>query len=758
MAGPLDLRGRVIITDAGATGTLSRIQGLMAGIAGAAKAPVSALGAVQRQGRQLAAGGTGMGGLGATFLGGYFLKSQYDLEKALNYTQSFLDITDKTKFKPLRDEVIRLATAYPAMSHEIAKGTAEMAQAGMPLDTIRATLESTVQGAMASKESIKTVAAGVTDVVLGMGMPFKTAAEQAKAFYFVNNVMAASAASANDTYVGFLHGLSKAAPVARALGVDLQTLAAAHGTLANAGIKAERAGTALRTMMVRMLVPTKKAREQMAAEGIDLSRFTRIDTSKLSGGGLQSALMTGLGLDTRGISGAIEEVIRDRTLQNNVGVMGDKLTELIASHLKIDEGDVEGRKALTASIRNYLASTASKLDFKGAFKYLGDKNASVAVWKELFGVRHIEKAATLIEQMASGKFDEVLQNIIDKSPGAVARRAGIQMQGYVGAVDRMISAWDGFLRTLADTGVIDNVTNAITSVTQAITSLAKSNPKLLEFGTYAVLAAAAAAPLGFALAGLAKGLGVLVRGASLILKFSGALAVLRSVGAGAVAILGALGRAVARLALGKTLAAGGAGIVGGMGLGGAATVAGGGVVAGAAAKKVGRKVLLRFIPGVGLALTGVGVWDAIQEYRKTGDTKKAGEAFLMGQSDPRQAARDANDRAMRQGWMTSPIPSTPPAAPGPPASPTAPNVFGRPPDQPASGVVDETAQAMQRAQEIIRSVDLTSEGRRIMESLAAGLRAGISSVDAAMGEAAASVRAGAAKVRLNTGPAMRGAN
>lgn len=765
MAGPLDLRGRVIITDAGATGTLSRIQGLMAGIAAAAKAPVAALGAVQRQGRQIASGGTGTGGLGATLVGGYFLKSQYDLEKALNFTQSILDITDKTKFKPLRDEVIRLATAYPAMSHAVARGTAEMAQAGMPLQVIIATLESTVQGAMATGESIKTVAAGVTDVVLGMAMPFKTAAEQAQSFANVNDILAAASSSANDTYVGFLHGLSKAAPVARALGVDLTTLATAHGALAQAGIKAERAGTALRTMMVRMVVPTKKARQQMAAEGIDLSRYVNMDTSKLSAGGLIATVSNGLGEDLSGINGPLSDIINDPALKNNIGVMGDKLTELIANHLDVGKGDVQGRKLISESIRSYLASTASTLDLQGALKHLGDSGASITLMKELMGVRHIEKALTLVEQMLSGKFEEMRQQIIDKTPGAVARRAGIQMQGYVGAVDRMISAWDGFLRTLADAGVIDNVTGAITSVTQAITALGKSNPKLLEWGTYAVLAAAAAAPLGFALAGLSAGLGVLVGGALMIGRFSAALI-------GLAVAARRVPAALAGLRAALTLSASAAAPVGAPVLGtGAAAAAGAGGVAGMMWRKRLWAAAKRVLGPVGWAAIVVSAMQAaipaVEREQTTGEI----ESLRVQGERHRAAGRgDVADKFFARmialedylaGRGPDPRTGAHAAAPAPGGQSgvggfAAPGLAGE--QGQGARIADETAAAMARAQEIIRGVDLTSEGQRIMESLANGLRAGIGSIDAAMAQAAASVTAGAARVRLNTGPAMRGAN
>ena len=602
-------------TGAGARSAKRNILGLKAAAAGAAGAAGGIGPAYSQATRDLRrhsrtmrafrtvggpAGNAGMAGLGATAGAFYFLKSQFDFEKALNDTQSKLNIVNKEAFQPLRNEIVRLAKTYPAMRKEIALGTTEMAQAGMPINTIIATLENTIQGSMAAGESIKTVAAGVTDVVLGMGMPFETAAEQAASFGRVNNVLAASATSANDSYTGFLAGLSKAAPVARALGVDLQTVAAAHGVLANAGIKAERAGTAMRTMMVRMVAPTKKAREMLAGANLDMSEFIHLTPENLSSKGLIGAVRTGLGGDVSGQSAAIEKIISDPRLQKNVGVMGDKLVDLLSAGLNIRDGDVEAQAQLNNTIRDYLFSTAAQLDLKGAFKYLGDNNAGIGIWKELFGVRHIEKAATLIEQMASGKFDEVLEAIVKKSPGAVERMARIQMQGFVGAVARMASAWDGFLETLANTGVLDTLTNFFTDLTSGINKLGQANPAFLKFATYALLIGGLLAPVGIIASGLGAMFTIVAAGARLALAPVVALAgAIWRLSAGLTAANAASARgAMAGLFAGGYRGNAGASkaasarMVAGMGKGGqmisGMSAAGGGVAAMAAPGLVGR--------------------------------------------------------------------------------------------------------------------------------------------------------------------------
>ena len=66
-----------------------------------------------------------------------------------------------------------------------------------------------------------------------------------------------------------------AAPVAHAFGATLEETSAMAGLMANAGIKASQAGTALRAGFLRLAGPPKKSAKEMAALGIELSDATR---------------------------------------------------------------------------------------------------------------------------------------------------------------------------------------------------------------------------------------------------------------------------------------------------------------------------------------------------------------------------------------------------------------------------------------------------------------------------------------------------
>lgn len=57
-------------------------------------------------------------------------------------------------------------------------------------------------------------------------------------------------------------------PVARAAGVDLETTAAMAGLLGNVGIQGDKAGTAMRAMLLRLSAPTSGAAKQLQALGL----------------------------------------------------------------------------------------------------------------------------------------------------------------------------------------------------------------------------------------------------------------------------------------------------------------------------------------------------------------------------------------------------------------------------------------------------------------------------------------------------------
>lgn len=134
---------------------------------------------------------------------------------------------------------------------EAADAFTYMAMAGWKTDEMLGGIEGIMNLAAASGENLASVSDIVTDALTAFGL----SAEDSGHFA---DVLAAASNSAN-TNVSMLGGSFKyVAPVAGALGYSIEDVSVALGLMANSGIKAEQAGTSMRSMLSRLAKPTKE--------------------------------------------------------------------------------------------------------------------------------------------------------------------------------------------------------------------------------------------------------------------------------------------------------------------------------------------------------------------------------------------------------------------------------------------------------------------------------------------------------------------
>lgn len=735
MAGPLDLRGRVTIVDGGATATLKRIGGAMSQVAAQSRAATTYLGnatkSVAHGGRTLAApiggmGGTGMVGFGAAAGSLGFLRTEMEYQQAMNRTQAVLNELNEKKFERHRDLVVDLAKRYPATSAEIAKGASELAMAGMSLEQVNAVLEATVQGSMASGESIKTVGMGVTDVVMGLGWDLTNSN-----FAKVNNVLAAAATSYAQDYTQFLAGFSKTAPMARVIGLDITKLAGMLGILADGLYKAEKGGTALRTSMINAVVPSKKALAFLNAApyGININRFRqKLDTFRMSGkegaAALSDYVASELEIDSDGLdlANVLEPILSNPDAFKNVEKLKRRLSTAISASLNAN--DPQSTKLIGEAVNSFIQSGFHSFDFEGFLRELHrtgfDKNE--AGMKELFKTRFMAPMAMMINAMRKGQYDSKLNDLfLPRIEGAVERFAEILMKGLPGAVKRLGGAFDGLLRAMASSGAIDAIVGAIDRLRDGINWLSGVNPDLLKGLTLALVGFGVLAPVGMAISAIGGGLIMLGRG-------------VRAVG-GLLARIWALTRALTGLGqaaqtAGKIGWLFGAGAAGGLGGAAAGAAAGGAAVGGwKLGAKLGGKTLLRSL-GFG-GLVGMALYDAYHGYQKDGVKGAILNPLTLGlYSSGAEASEAPGGDAGAHALPTIDV------------------------DQQSDAALDAARRSAAEIEQTFANIDLSSAGRRMMETLAAGITAGGASAVAAASSVASQVRAAGERVHLNTGPAM----
>lgn len=147
---------------------------------------------------------------------------------------------------------------------ESAEALNYMAMAGWKTEDMLGGLEGVMNLAAASGADLATTSDIVTDALTAMGYSASDAGRLA-------DVMAAASSNANTNVEMMGHTFQYAAPIVGALGYSMEDTAVAIGLMANAGIKADKAGTALRSVLTRLSAPPKECAEAMEQLGISIT-------------------------------------------------------------------------------------------------------------------------------------------------------------------------------------------------------------------------------------------------------------------------------------------------------------------------------------------------------------------------------------------------------------------------------------------------------------------------------------------------------
>lgn len=139
-----------------------------------------------------------------------------------------------------------------------------MAMAGWKTEEMLGGIEGIMNLAAASGADLATASDIVTDALTAMGYSAQDAGRLA-------DVMAAASSNANTNVEMMGSTFQYAAPIVGALGYNMEDTAVAIGLMANAGIKADKAGTALRSVLTRLSAPPKECANEMEKLGLSMT-------------------------------------------------------------------------------------------------------------------------------------------------------------------------------------------------------------------------------------------------------------------------------------------------------------------------------------------------------------------------------------------------------------------------------------------------------------------------------------------------------
>ena len=205
----------------------------------------------------------------------------------------------------LTAEARRLGETTQFSAQQSAEAMSYLGMAGWNTEQIIAGMPGLLALAAAGGTDLARTADIVSDDLTAFGLSADKAGHMADVF-----AVTATRTNTNVEMIG--ETMKYTAPVARAFGASMEETAALTGIMANAGVKASQAGTALRAGFMRLAGPPKKASKAMDELGISLSDVSAQQAET-------SAALSSLGIDMDSIAGegshkmvAVLQELRDK--------------------------------------------------------------------------------------------------------------------------------------------------------------------------------------------------------------------------------------------------------------------------------------------------------------------------------------------------------------------------------------------------------------------------------------------------------------
>lgn len=197
-------------------------------------------------------------------LGGLSVKTAADFESAMSRVGAVSGATGED-FQKLEKLARDMGATTQFSASEAADGLNFMAMAGYDTEQMISSLPGVLNLAAAGGTDLAIASDIVTDAMTGLGM----GADETNRFV---DIMAATITKSNTNVEMMGETMKYVAPVAGALGINMEDLSVATGLMANAGIKGSQAGTALRAGLTRLVDPPRAAANVMDDLGISIQK------------------------------------------------------------------------------------------------------------------------------------------------------------------------------------------------------------------------------------------------------------------------------------------------------------------------------------------------------------------------------------------------------------------------------------------------------------------------------------------------------
>lgn len=168
---------------------------------------------------------------------------------------------DGSDFQKMRDAALELGSTTTMTSSQVAEAMTELAAKGMDASQVIGAMPGIIAAAEASGEDLALTSDTITSALNAFNMKAGEAGRVADVLAMAANKSAAGMQSMQ-------YALKYAAGPAAQLGISLEELSAATGIMVDAGLAGEQAGTTLRSALLRLVDPPKRAANTLEDLGV----------------------------------------------------------------------------------------------------------------------------------------------------------------------------------------------------------------------------------------------------------------------------------------------------------------------------------------------------------------------------------------------------------------------------------------------------------------------------------------------------------
>lgn len=211
------------------------------------------------------------------FVNAFAITSAYDFfNNLIKVGSGFEDQMAKVKavtnattaqLKMMEQEAARLGATTAYTASQAAKALENLTRNGLSARKATKALSSVLELAGANAIEL----AEAADIVTNTMNMFQLQVEDLNK---VNDILSATCANSATNITDLYEAMKYAGSTANLFGISLEETSAALGVLANMGIKGSDAGTALRSMLLRLASPTAKAAEVLKEYGLEIDQTT----------------------------------------------------------------------------------------------------------------------------------------------------------------------------------------------------------------------------------------------------------------------------------------------------------------------------------------------------------------------------------------------------------------------------------------------------------------------------------------------------